>query len=112
MSNKEFTPTGDRVCFWADNGARRSQFDLRWAEVFSVSELARKWDGTDATHAIGSQFEGVYPYVHIDITGRQETKIPGTDETGVRMRIYFEIGTEDEVTGTGWIVRAKKRKDQ
>jgi hypothetical protein len=45
-------------------------------------------------------------YVWIDVTGRRETQIPGTDETGVRMKIYFELGTEDQVTGTGWIVRA------
>ena len=112
MNNKDFTPTGDRVCFWPDNGARRSQFDLRWADVFDVSEAAQKWDGTTAKLAIGSQFEGVYPYVWIDVTGRRETQVTGTNETGVRMKIYFERGTEDEVSGTGWIVRANQSTNQ
>lgn len=104
MRNKDFTPTGDRVCFWPNDGSTRSQYDLRWANVFTVSDEARKWDDTTATHAIDSQYPGVFVYVWIDVTGRKETEVPGADERGTRIKIAFEKGTDDEVTATGWIV--------
>ena len=100
---KNFLPTNDRICFWLTE--TRSQFDLRWANVFDVSDLARQWDGTTATKAIDSQMPGVFSYVSIDITGKKETAIPGTDERGTRIRLTFDKGTEDELTTSGWIVQ-------
>ena len=98
--DENFTATGSRLAWRIDGQVNGSQLNDAAAD-------AKRWDDAPAdAQAVGSRF-GCFGYVVIKVTGRGDTWVPQTGKTvlGMKAKVTFDPGTEDERTLDAWIVK-------
>ena len=104
VRDAEFKPLSTRLAYYTTDA--QSVYNMRWTKLFTPSDFAKTWDGVDSsiTHCSWSDVAECYVYITIKVTGRQATRVPGTNEWGTKVQITFNAGTEDESTASGWVV--------
>ena len=96
-----FTATGKRIA-WKYGGR------IEWSQLYDAAADAIRWDGAPVdSQAVGSRF-GCFGYVTVKITGRKLVTVPQTcgDVEGMKAKVSFDVGTEDECTLDAWIVKS------
>jgi len=98
--DENFKANGYRLAWRVDG-------EIRWSQLYNAAPEAKAWDGAPAdSQAIGSIF-GCFSYVLLKTTGRAPTWVPHTSKRvlGVKAKVTFSAGTEDENTVDAWIVK-------
>jgi hypothetical protein len=86
--------------------AWRFDGEIKWSHLYNPTTDAKAWDNAPSNaHAIGSRY-GCFGYVVIRETGRKTVFVPRTQKAalGVKAKVTFDSGTEDERTLDAWIV--------
>ena len=92
----EFASTGMRIAIGTNPNTAQ-----RWTYVYAPSEIAQKWDGVTAPHALGNRF-GFYTYAEVKVTGRADRYFNGAGWFR-KARVRVAIGTEDEEWVDCWV---------
>ena len=110
FEHPEFTPLFELVTWKKPND------DRLWTNMYAPSDEVCKWDDAEwATTAIGifnihDQNKAAFAYCDVKVTGRKVRNIPGTGGVfhgsyGMKARITFNKGTDDENTFDCWVVQ-------
>jgi len=105
----DFVPRNQRVMWRKPSGSQH------WTNLYTPSDASKAWDGAEwATAAIGIRNihdpqKAAFAYVDLRVTGRKERLVPGTGGIsgwcfGMKAKITFDKGTDDEATIDCWVV--------